>query len=110
VGDVLQAQGKLESAQGAFGESLKISRRLAEQDPTNAGCLRELAVAHYRVGSVLEAQGKLEAARLEYMEDLRISEYLAELDPSNALWQQDLAVSQRNAQRLLLRPSSGSDT
>jgi len=62
------------------------------------------------VGSVLEAQGKLEAARLEYMEDLRISEYLAELDPSNALWQQDLAVSQRNAQRLLLRPSSGSDT
>ena len=46
VGDVLQAQGKLSEAQAAFGEYLAISRRLAEQDPTNAGWQRDLAVAH----------------------------------------------------------------
>ena len=37
LGDVLKAQGKLEAAQAAFAEYLAISRRLAEQDPTQAG-------------------------------------------------------------------------
>jgi len=36
VGGVLQAQGKLDEAQAAFAEALAISRRLAEQDPSNA--------------------------------------------------------------------------
>jgi hypothetical protein len=35
LGDALQAQGKLEAAQEAFGQYLAISRRLAEQDPSN---------------------------------------------------------------------------
>ena len=46
VGDVLQAQGKLEKAQAAFAEYLAISRRLAEQDPSNPGWQRVLATAH----------------------------------------------------------------
>jgi ATP/maltotriose-dependent transcriptional regulator MalT len=62
VGDVHQAQGQLKAAEAAFGEYLTISRRLAEQDPSNAGWQRELAVAHSRVGGVLEAQGQLKAA------------------------------------------------
>jgi hypothetical protein len=37
LGDVLQAQGKLGEAQAAFAECLAINRRLAEQDPGNAG-------------------------------------------------------------------------
>ena len=37
VGGVLQAQGKLAEAQAAFEEDLAISRRLAEQDPSNTG-------------------------------------------------------------------------
>lgn len=36
LGDVLQTQGKLAEAQAAFAEALAISRRLAEQDPSNA--------------------------------------------------------------------------
>ena len=93
VGDVLQAQGQLKAAQAAFEEYLAISRRLAEQDPSNAGWQRELAVAHSRVGGCLEAQGRLEAAQAAFEEYLAISRRLAEQDPSNADWQRDLALA-----------------
>ena len=63
LGDVLQAQGKLNEAQAAFAEVLAISRRLAKQDPSNADWQRDLEVAHSRVGGVLQAQGKLDEAR-----------------------------------------------
>ena len=92
VGDVLQTQGKLGEAHAAFGEYLAISRHLAEQDRSNAGWQRDLAVAHSRVGDVLEAQGKLEAADEAFGKNLAISRRLAEQDPSNAGWQRDLAV------------------
>ena len=35
--DVLRAQGKLAEAHAAFDENLAISRRLANQDPSNGG-------------------------------------------------------------------------
>jgi hypothetical protein len=52
-GDVYSAQGKLEAAQDAYGESLAISLRLAEADPSNASWQRQLAVAHGNVGRYL---------------------------------------------------------
>ena len=63
LGPVLEAQGKLTEAQAAFEEALAISRRLAEQDPNNAGWQSDLAVAHNRLGGVLQAQGKLTECR-----------------------------------------------
>src|SRR5258707_11412988 len=101
VGDVLKAQGKLEAAQAAFGEYLAISRRLAEQDPSNAGWQRDLALAHSKVGDVLKTQGKLEAAQAAFGEDLAISRRLAEQDPSNADWQRDLALAHSKVGGLL---------
>ena len=38
MGGVLEAQGDLKEAGAAFAEALAISRRLAERDPSNAGC------------------------------------------------------------------------
>jgi len=93
IGDVLEAQGKLAEAQVAFGEYLTISRRLAEQDPSNAGWQRDLAVAHSKMGGVLQAQGKLAEAQAAFGETLKISRRLAEQDPSNAGWQRGLAVA-----------------
>ena len=93
LGDVLEAQGKLEAAQAAFGEYLVISRHLAEQDRGNAVWQRDLAVAHSKVGGVLEAQGKLEAAQSAFGAYLAISRHLAEQDPSNAGWQRESAVA-----------------
>ena len=93
VGDVFQAQGKLAGAQRAFRESLAISRRLAEEDRSNAGWQRDLGVAHSRVGDVFQAQGKLAEAQAAFGADLAISQRLAEQDPSNAGWQRELAVA-----------------
>ena len=93
VGEVLQAQGKLEEAQAAFAEYLAISRRLAKRDRNNPGWQRDLALAHGRVGEVLRAQGKLEKAQAASAEYLAISRRLAKRDPSNAGWQRDLSVS-----------------
>ena len=91
LGDVLQAQGKLAEAQAAFGECLAISRRLAAQDPSNAGWQRDLAGAHSKVGGVLRDQGKLAEAQAALGEALAISRRLAAQDPSNAGWQRELA-------------------
>ncbi len=93
LGDALQAQGKLTAAQAAFAEYLAISRRLAGQDPSNAGWQQDLAVAHSRVGGVLQAQGELTAAQAAFAEYLAISRRLAGQDPSNAGWQRELAVA-----------------
>jgi Flp pilus assembly protein TadD len=46
-------------------------RQLAEQDPSNAGWQRDLAVSHSQVGRVLEAQGKLAEALAAHSEELR---------------------------------------
>ena len=62
MGGVLEAQGKLTEALAEYEEDLAISRRLAEQDPSNAGWQSALAAALNRVGGVLEAQGKLTEA------------------------------------------------
>ena len=93
LGTAFEAQGKLGEAQAAYEQYLAIFQRLAEQDPSNAGWQRELAVAHSRVGGVFEAQGKLGEAQEAYEQYLAISRRLAEQDPSNAGWQRDLGVA-----------------
>ena len=93
LGDVLRTKGKLTDALAAFREDLRIMQKLAEQDATNAGWQRDLAVSHSRVGGIYQAQGKLDDALAAYREYLRISQKLAEQDPTNAGWQRDLAVA-----------------
>ena len=101
LGRVWEAQGQLAAAQAAFGEYLTISRRLAEQDPGNAGWQRELAMAHSRVGNVLQAQGKLAAAQAAFGETLAITRRLAEQNPGNAGWQRELAVAHNQVGNVL---------
>jgi tetratricopeptide (TPR) repeat protein len=118
VGEVLTSQGRLEEArrlkQSPEGNlpvaapmkssshekaekmylvALEISRRLASQDPSNAGWQRDLAAAYGRVGEVLTSQGRLEEAQHPYLAALEISQQLASQDPSNAGWQRDLAAA-----------------
>jgi tetratricopeptide (TPR) repeat protein len=93
LGDALQAQGQLGEAEAAFGESLGISRRLAELDPANTSSSWELAMALSRMGGVLQEQGKLAEAQAAYEQFLAISRRLVELDPANPGWQHDLAIA-----------------
>jgi tetratricopeptide (TPR) repeat protein len=86
-------QGKLQDTLDAYQQSLAIAKSLAEQDKSNSGWQRDLAVSYSKVGNVLEAQGKLQEALDAYQEDLAISKSLAKQDKSNSERQQDLAVS-----------------
>ncbi len=63
LGDVRQARGDLHDAQAAFGETLSIIRQLAEQDPSNAGWQRDLALAYLRHAR-LEAKAERHHAAL----------------------------------------------
>jgi tetratricopeptide (TPR) repeat protein len=80
-------------SQAAFEKSLATTWHLAEQDPGNTDCQRDLAVAHSRLGYVLQEQGRLAKAQAAYEDDLAISWRLAEQDPSNSAWQRNLAVT-----------------
>ena len=84
LGDVLQAQGKLDEAQAAYTNSLAISRRLAEQDPSNTGRHQDLAATLERLAEVLQAQGKLGEAQEAASESLAIRRRLGGQDPTSA--------------------------
>jgi len=90
-GDVLRSQGDLSGALTAYRESLALSRRLAESDPSNAGWQRDLSVSQEKIGDVLRSQGDLSGALTAYRESLALRRRLAESDPSNAGWQRDLS-------------------
>jgi tetratricopeptide (TPR) repeat protein len=80
---------------------LNIRRTLAEQDQTNAGWQRDLAVCYDNVGAILEAQGELQGALEACQQSLNIRRTLAEQDQTNAGWQRDLAVSYDNVGAIL---------
>jgi len=86
VGDVLEAQGKLAEAQALFGESLAISRRLAEQDPSNADWQRDLAVACLKIARLGSELGGHMAALALYEEASRIFGALVKSAPGFAQW------------------------
>jgi tetratricopeptide (TPR) repeat protein len=101
-GDVLSAQGDLAGALAAYQESLAVSQRLAESDPSNADWQRDLSVSQSKVGDVLLDQGDLAGALASYRETLAVRRRLAESDPSNAGWQRDLSVSHQRIGDVLL--------
>jgi tetratricopeptide (TPR) repeat protein len=94
----LQAQGKLEEAQAAFGEALRISRRLAEQDPSNASWQRELALACLRIARLISPVSPPAALPL-YDEAARIFRVLAEKAPGFAQWARDKEVVEEELAR-----------
>ena len=90
VGDVLQSQGKLEEARAAFDENLTISRRLAEQDSSNAGWQRDLAVAIHRIARMASSSGSHKRATGLLIEAIQIFERLVEKSPEQVVWKTEL--------------------
>lgn len=86
LGDVLEAQGKLEEAQAAFGEALRISRRLAELDPANANWQWDLAVTCRKLARMEVRPQRVAAAVPLFEEAKRILDRLVELAPQRADW------------------------
>jgi hypothetical protein len=92
MGVVLQTQGDLTAARAAFAEYLAISRRLAEQDPGNAGWRRDLAgscVLNARTEAILGHGGQALAL---YVEAQRLFASLTKLAPGFVQWQEERRV------------------
>ncbi len=73
-----EAQSSYEQALEAYRQALAISKRLAEQDPSNADRQHALAEHYVMVGAALGAQGKLAESLEAYRQDLAIIKRLAE--------------------------------
>jgi len=97
---VQSAQGDLALALASYGQSLEVSRRLAEADPSNAGWQRDLSLSLTRIAQVHERNGNHSEALRLAEESLAIDERLAALDRSNVMWQKDVAVSRALVRRL----------
>jgi hypothetical protein len=67
----------------AYEACLEIIQWLADQQPNNAGCQRDLAVVHAKIGTAFQAQGKLEAAQAAFRRQFAILKHLVEQDPGN---------------------------
>jgi tetratricopeptide (TPR) repeat protein len=91
IGNVWLVQGKRQAALAAYEKSLAIRKRLAAQDPGNAGWQRDVAVSHERIGGIKAAEGDGETARGAYEKAREIYERLAAQDPGNVGFSQALA-------------------
>ncbi len=86
VGDVLQAEEKLLEAQAAFAKNLAISQRLAEQDPSNAGWQRDLAIAFLRLARLKAESKNRSTALMLYKEVYQIYKTLVKMAPKASAW------------------------
>ena len=93
LGELATAQGNLPGAQRHYGETHRISQRLAEADPTNAEWQDDLSVSFEKLGDLARDQGSLSEAQRLFGECHRIRQRLAESDPASTEWQRGLSVS-----------------
>ena len=80
----------MEAARAAFDEVLTISRRLAEQDPSNAGWQHGLAIAIHRIATMASTSGLHDRAIGLLVEAMQILERVVELAPEQLDWKAEL--------------------
>jgi tetratricopeptide (TPR) repeat protein len=93
IGDIHQAQGRLDAALEAYQQSHAIAQALAERNPTAETLQRDLSISHEKIGDIHQAQGRLDAALEAYQQSLAITQALAERNPTAETLQRDLSVS-----------------
>jgi len=93
LGDYEMQSTRLNRAQQAYEESLKIMRELVHSDSQNSEWRRELGNSLEKVGNVYEAFGNFEKAFSAYEEGLEIKRSLAEIDPERTEeWRWDMSA------------------
>lgn len=100
LGDILQAQGRVEAAVIEFETYRRILAGLVAREPENAAAQRELSVSHSRIGGIHERRSRWAEALAEYESSRRIRERLTARDPANTDWQRDLSVAHSHAGRM----------
>ena len=73
IGDVRVAQGDLPGALAAYEAGHAIAKRLAEQDPGNAGWQRDLIVSRVKIARVAELKDAPREAQRHYQAALDVA-------------------------------------
>ncbi|MEN8218146.1 MAG: tetratricopeptide repeat protein [Pseudomonadota bacterium] len=92
MGNAWLLLGKTELALQAYQQALKVSQKLAQDDPTNVQAQRDLMISYYKLGAIHDKLQKSALAQSFYQQALAIAEVLAKKDTANAQAQQDLKV------------------
>ncbi|MFN7179647.1 hypothetical protein [Hyphomonas sp.] len=93
LGDVLREGGDLSGARAQYEAGLKVSERLARDNPASAEAQRDLSISYERLGDVLAASGDRAGAIARYRQSLPIAEALAQANPSHPGLQKDAAIT-----------------
>ncbi len=93
LGTVSLEEDALELSGSYFSEAGQIANALAQENPTDPECQRDLARMLGQLGSLAMRTGHTPEAEEELLRAHNILEALAKRDSSNAGWQQDLAGS-----------------
>ncbi|MES2598448.1 MAG: protein kinase [Verrucomicrobiota bacterium] len=86
-------RGDEKSAQAKFDAAFTILSRRVQEQPQNADCLRDLAVACQGVGVAYEERGLLPAARRMFTRQLELLEKMRSMPARGQLVTHDLAVA-----------------
>jgi tetratricopeptide (TPR) repeat protein len=93
--------GDTDEARKQANEGAGILRKLAEEEPDNAGRQYDLAVANDKIGGVLEAQGNLNAALNAYRQGLATVERLARTGAPEQAWLRHLSWANQQVGKIL---------
>jgi tetratricopeptide (TPR) repeat protein len=96
MGEISQALGHLDKAEGAYRESLTIRRRLLEGIGETPETLRDLSVSLTYMGDISRALGHLEDAEGAYRESLEIDRKVLERFGETPEALEDLSLSLGN--------------
>ena len=100
LGGRLMNDGLLSGAEANLSRSLAIMEKLADQEPENQACLRDLILAYHSQGRVLERMERLGESADYYQRSVRLTASLAEQAPDCFDWRRGLAASHGHLGRI----------
>jgi tetratricopeptide (TPR) repeat protein len=103
LGNVSMAQGRLEEALEAFGQSRAIFTDLAAESPADLEVLYQLGNAEFYVASAHVEQLDYESAEAEFINYRDVAAKLMYAEPGNAKWIMEMSYSYTNLAALAER-------
>ena len=101
VGEVNIAQGKLDDAMRAFGQSVTLSSAAAKRAPRDPVVRLSLGTSHFWLGNGYRLQGNLPKARRHLTEYMNVAEQLAREYPENDEYRLERAYGHSNVAMIL---------
>jgi serine/threonine protein kinase len=96
----LRRAGRIDAAQRAVGEAIRLQQQLVETSDGSQECLSDLALSHNNLGMLRIEIGDATGAEDSFREAMRLQKRLLETDPNNPEHLQDLAASLNNLSAL----------